>query len=201
MTKKRSLILRLLAAIAGMFLLGGFGSALVTDDWVWLIPGIAGVVLLLWSFPSNEAERAQLRLPWERRLDESLGGRDGSLDRIRCACCGWLTLDSERDPHDCLLCEWSAADNQAGRGPSLTEARENWARHRSAYAPDQRPAWRPDVLTPAEHAARDNLIEAYQAFAASADDRIGLWEDVCEAEDELARAVRLRVGGGVDDSV
>ena len=118
---------------------------------------------------------------FDERLDWVVSDNEARRPELRCTCpcCGYPTLSERYGYEICGLCDWEDDGqddpyaDEAWGGPngrySLTEARENFARHLSMYDPEELRGneFAKDNLT--ETRAKRTAMEAFDAVFAEAD--------------------------------
>lgn len=133
-------------------LAGAFGG-----HWLLGVPFWAGAAVAAWKARGRLAREVRL---YDRESAHPLAVLDTSSERDRCPCCRYPTLEAGDDT--CLLCDWHTPDtaDTIPAGLTLREARENFGRHLSAYAPETAPEW--VTMSDEEAHLKRRLIAAYK---------------------------------------
>jgi hypothetical protein len=139
-------------------------------------------------------------------------GTFGPHSRLRCACCGAPSLDSDTivdgDPLSeraviltpvCRLCEWenrapTAIDKAMDDSISLAEAQANYDRFCWMYNPDEPRPWMQSLPSNQELAARRSLRQLYRKIDREEEGYgfDGLWDEARDAEANVERLVQAR---------
>lgn len=109
------------------------------------------------------------------------------MNRVKCPCCGYPTLEFRNDHEICLLCDWeddgqdSAQAAEVRGGPngdySLAEAGENFKAHLIMYKDgDERNSWK-------VARQKKRLMKAYARFETT--DNEEHWTEILILENEL----------------
>lgn len=154
----------------------------------------------------GEEVRARRRL-FEERLDRVVSDNEARRPELRCTCpcCGYPTLP-ERGSYDiCELCDWEDDGqddpyaDEAWGGPngkySLTEARENFARHLSMYDSEEIGGNEFAKNSPTQARPKRTTMEVFDAMVGRAEPaaKEAQWQRVSDAESELANEKNRKV--------